>query len=84
MIILGLGSLPFCYLLYQSRAIPRWLSVVGFIGYAALLAWGALEVSGYSVGYTLFIPGALFEILFPLWIIVKGIIVPKVSVIREN
>lgn len=72
MLILGLGSLPFVYLLYRSRLIPQAISVLGFIGYAALLLWALLELSGYTTGFVLFAPGALFEILFPIWLIVKG------------
>lgn len=71
-LVLGLGSLPFVYLLYKSKLIPRSISVIGFIGYIALLVWSVLEVSGYTTGMFLFIPGALFEIIFPIWLIVKG------------
>lgn len=72
MIVLGLGSLPFCYTLYTARLIPQSLSVLGFIGYAALLAWGGLQILGYSAGTILFLPGGLFEVIFPIWLIVKG------------
>lgn len=72
MLGLGLGSLPFCYLLYQSKLIPRSISVVGFIGYISLTAYALLEIFGTSAGVILFIPGALFEIIFPIWLIVKG------------
>lgn len=72
MLILGLGSLPFVYLLFWSKLIPRVISSLGFIGYAALLLWALLELSGYATGFVLFAPGALFEILFPIWLIIKG------------
>ncbi len=72
MIALGLGSLPFCYLLYRSKLVPRAISVLGLIGYAALIASGSSEIFGYSIGMVLFLPGALFEIAFPIWLIVKG------------
>ncbi|KRE48916.1 DUF4386 domain-containing protein [Paenibacillus sp. Soil724D2] len=72
MIVLGLYSLLFCYLLYQSKLIPRLISVFGIIGYVALLTSALLEVFGYSAGMILFLPGALFEIIFPIWLIVKG------------
>ncbi len=71
-VVLGLGSLPFCYTLYTARLIPQSLSVLGFIGYAALLAWGGLQIFGYSAGMILFLPGGLFEVIFPVWLIVKG------------
>lgn len=77
MLFLGLGSLPFVYVLYQSKLIPRAISVIGFIGYVALLLWSLLELAGYATGFTLFIPGALFEIIFPVWLIAKGFSEPR-------
>lgn len=73
MLFLGLGSLPFVHLLYRTKLIPRSISVLGFIGYTALVLWALLELAGYATGFTLFVPGALFEIIFPIWLIVKGL-----------
>jgi len=73
MIVLGIGSLLLCQVLYRSRLVPRWLSVIGFIGYAALLASSCLAILGQDTGSVLFVPGAIFEVVFPIWIIVKGI-----------
>lgn len=72
MLVLGMGSLMFCYLLYKSKLIPRLISVIGFIGYLALIASSCLEILGVDTGMTLFVPGAIFEIIFPIWLIVKG------------
>lgn len=36
MLILGIGSLMFCYLLFQTKLVPRFISVVGLIGYTSL------------------------------------------------
>lgn len=72
MMVLGLGSLIFCYLLYQSKLIPRTISVLGLIGYASLLTSSLLEIFGHNTGMILFLPGALFEIILPIWLIVKG------------
>ncbi len=72
MIALGLGSIPFCYLLYRSRLIPRLLAVLGLIGYAALLIGSSLELFGLNLYMIQFAPGALFELIFPIWLIVKG------------
>lgn len=72
MIVLGLGSLLLCHVLYRSRLVPRFLAVIGFIGYAALLASGCLAILGQEAGPVLYVPGAVFEIVFPVWIIVKG------------
>lgn len=72
MIVLSLGSLMFCYLLYKSKLIPRLISFIGLIGYAALLTSGCLAILGLDIGMILYLPGALFEIIFPIWLIVKG------------
>lgn len=72
MLVLSLGSLLFCYILYQSGLIPRWLSVIGLIGYTGLLASRSLSVAGLDIGEVLYIPGAIFEIVLPVWLIVKG------------
>lgn len=72
MMVLGIGSLLFCYALYHSRLIPRFLSAWGFIGYTALFMGAVLELFGFKVGLFYSIPGGLFELALPLWLFVKG------------
>ena len=72
MIVLGLGSFLLCYVLYRSELVPRWLSVIGFIGYAGLLTSSSLTICGRDTGTILYMPGAIFEIVLPLWLLVKG------------
>lgn len=78
MIILGFGSLFLCYLFYQSKLIPRFLSAWGFIGYALLLASALLDIFGVidtinGTGAIMYVPGGLWEfIVFPIWLIIKG------------
>jgi len=73
MIVLSFGSFFLCYLLYKTKLVPRVFSIVGFIGYAALLAKILSEILGLSAGLEiLYLPGTLFELLMPLWIMVKG------------
>ena len=72
MIALAVGSLPFCYLLYRSNLIPQTISILGFVGYTMLLTSGLLEIFGYSTGMIFYLPGALFELAFPIWLLVKG------------
>ncbi len=73
MFALGLGSLALCALLYRARLVPRWLAALGLVGYGALLAGGLLEIFGHSALLTLSIPGGVFEIIFPVWLIVRGV-----------
>jgi hypothetical protein len=72
MIVLGIGSLMVCYLLFQSKLIPRFISVLGLVGYASLIISALFEIFGTNTGMILFLPGALFEIVLPIWLIVRG------------
>ena len=72
MLILGFGSLFFCWLLYQTELIPRPLALLGLVGYATLMVGALLEIVGFSIGIFHFIPGGLFELLLPLWLLVYG------------
>jgi hypothetical protein len=72
MIALGLGSLLFCYLLYQAKLLPKIVCIWGIIGYAIFLTGALLEIFGFSVGTILSIPGGLFEIFLGLRLIIKG------------
>ncbi len=73
-IFFSLGALLFYYLLYQSKLVPRWLSVWGFIGAALVLTWNLLEMFGISIsaGVILAVPIILNEIFLGIWLIVKG------------
>lgn len=72
MLGLGVGSLPFCALLYRTRLAPRWLAGLGLLGYAALLAGSALELAGLDMRLLHNLPGGIFELLLPIWLLVKG------------
>jgi hypothetical protein len=72
MVALAVGSFGLCYALYAGGLVPRALSVLGFLGYAALFVSGSLTLLGSDMATWLFIPGAVFEIVFPLWLIVRG------------
>ncbi len=73
MMFLGGGSILFCIGLYKARLVPRLLSVLGVAGYSALCVSSLMELAGLpGPGMILFIPGAVFEIAFPVWLFVKG------------
>ena len=64
------------YVLYQSELVPRFISIVGLIGYPLWLPAALLDIFGYSEGMILGIPGGLFEIIFPIWLILEGFNLP--------
>lgn len=72
MLALGIGSVMICYLMYRKKLIPRLLSLLGIVGYISLMASSCLSIMGVDSGIILFIPGGIFEIVFPIWLIVKG------------
>jgi hypothetical protein len=75
-----IGTLMICALFYRTRLIPRWLSGWGFIG--ALLYFFANFVSMFGSQHVaplidsgiglLMIPLAIQEMVFAVWLIVKG------------
>lgn len=78
LIFLALGSLTLNYVLFQSRLVPRWLSVFGLAGAALALVYGLIGIFGWgSSGLTspyalLAMPIAVQEMVFAVWLIVKG------------
>ncbi|AFM11655.1 DUF4386 domain-containing protein [Turneriella parva] len=73
MLALGLGSLPFCLLLFQQRFVPRWLALWGLLGYAIFATGALLELFGLPYGIALSVPGGLFELVFGVWLIIRGV-----------
>ena len=76
-IVFCLGALMFYAVLYQSRLVPRWISVWGL---AALIPYLAAEFLALftlldplsSTGVLLHIPLAVQEMVLAVWLIVKG------------
>ena len=76
-IAFSLGALMFYYLLYQSKLIPRWLSVWGLIGAPLALAEGLFLmfdlIDPFSTNAILLnIPIGVNEMVLAVWLIVKG------------
>jgi hypothetical protein len=77
LIFAGLGSMTLNYVLYQSKLIPQWLSLWGFIGAALIVLLGLFGIFGLGMGLAspfalLAIPIAVQEMVFAVWLIVKG------------
>jgi hypothetical protein len=75
--VFGLGTLIIYYLLYQSKLVPRFISVWGLIGGTLLFAAGLLMMFGLItpvsvVDTVLSIPIAVQEMVLAVWLIVKG------------
>ncbi len=75
--IFAFGSLALNYSLYQTKLVPRFLSVWGLIGAALVLIYGLLglldlNTSILSILELIALPIAVQEMVFAVWLIVKG------------
>lgn len=69
-------------LLYRSRLIPRWIAILGLISYPALGVGCILDMFNLAdvtqgVGLIALVPGGLFEVILPIWLIAKGFTFPS-------
>jgi len=74
-VFFSLGALLFYYLLYQSKLLPRFISVWGLIAAVLILILNLLSLNfevGISIGLILALPIILNEIFLGIWLIVKG------------
>jgi len=72
MLTFGLGALLFYYLLYQSKLMPRFISIWGLIAATVVLADLILNMLGLNPGQFLGVPMLLNELFLGAWLIVKG------------
>ena len=73
----GVGGLALSAALLRSGLVPRWLAILGVVGYAALLAgvvsqWLGLSELDSGPGIAFYVPGGLFELALPILLLVKG------------
>jgi len=91
-IVFCLGALMLYYLFYISRLIPRWLAVWGLVGAALYLAAPLISMVGsqhWAVSLTsplaiLIAPLAIQEMVFAVWVIVKGFNSPAIVAPSEK
>jgi hypothetical protein len=69
---LAFGALFLAALLFRTGLVPRWLAVLGLLGYTLHMVGASAEIFGVHVGLVLMVPGAIFELTLPIWLIIKG------------
>ncbi|WP_125716465.1 DUF4386 domain-containing protein [Pseudoalteromonas rubra] len=73
MIALAIAGFLLNVTLFKYRLIPRLLSALGLLGYVMLLLKVLFDFFNVSAGGSwMYMPGALFELLLPLWLIFRG------------
>jgi hypothetical protein len=77
LILIGLDGGAFCYLFFKSRCVPSSLAVWGIFTYVSMLALASarlvLPAFSASAVNVLYAQGALFEIVFAVWLLVKAV-----------
>jgi hypothetical protein len=74
-VFLGLGALVLYTALYQSKRLPRYISVWGFVGAVLILLMNLLltfKVEIGDIGLVLALPIITNEIFMGIWLIAKG------------
>src|SRR5258706_3202934 len=75
-----LSASMFYYLLFQSKLIPRFISIWGVIGVLLLFTEILSNIYGHSVGgIMIMLPMGLNEIFLGIWLIVKGVNLPATN-----
>jgi hypothetical protein len=70
-IVFSLGACMIYYLFNQSKLIPRWLALWGFLGGIAYLTVPIVGMFGFQIEF-LMIPLAVQEMFLAVWLIAKG------------
>jgi hypothetical protein len=74
MIVLGIGSISFCRWLLITKHIPSLLAWLGIVGYPLLIFGMLTAFAGMeSTSMILLIPGAVFELIFGLFLIFRKV-----------
>jgi Domain of unknown function (DUF4386) len=70
----AVGSTIFAYLFLRARSIPLWLAWVGVLGSLLIVILLPLQLAGFASGLVtqlMWIPIAVFEIVFGVWLLFK-------------
>jgi len=73
MLAFELGAMPFYWLLYRSRVIPRGLSVWGLVTVPIVLGATIATLFGANVPFAVYLPYAPFEFVAGAWILARGL-----------
>lgn len=73
MFSLGIGSTLLFWSLFAKKLLPKWLCIWGIVGYLLLSTGSVLGLWGNSMSLYIIGPAGLFELVFAIWIMFKGV-----------
>jgi len=87
-IFFAVGSTLFSWLLLSGRMIPIALAWLGVVASVLLVVILPLQLAGLfggsmswsaSITWIVWLPMLVFEVAFALWLLIKGVVVPKTT-----
>ena len=77
LILMSIGALIFMMLLLSAAYIPKWLGYWGVLTYVTVFLGFSLQIllPEFPIKFLMIVmaPGALFELIFGIWLLVKGV-----------
>ena len=67
------GGLPFYYLFFKSRFVPRWISAYGLIAVSTGIVGASMEMLGHRLGLVAYIAILPFELVIGVYLLTRGI-----------
>jgi len=74
-----ISALVLNFVLYKSKLVPVWLSMWGFVGGALIILYYILQPLNINLVEILFLPIAIQEMVFAIWLIFKGFNLSTIS-----
>lgn len=71
-VFFALGGVLWYYLMYQSRLVPRWLSIWGLLAVPLVLISSLLLLAADVDLFFLGFPTGLLEVVLGIWLVVRG------------
>lgn len=79
---MSIGALILMSLLLSATYIPKWLGYWGFLTYINVFLAFSLQIlfPEFSIKFLMMVmaPSALFELIFGIWLLLKGVRLKKV------
>src|SRR3990172_10945160 len=73
MLFYCLGGIPWYYLFYKSKYVPRVISLYGLIAASVALVGIVFEFFGHGVSIFIYLPLLPFELTIGVWLMLRGI-----------
>ena len=87
-LIFGFGALIFYFALFQSKLLPRWISIWGLIAIVMMMTSAFLAMFGVELPDALFgllvIPIGVQEMVMAVWLIAKGFNQDAVKLVKVS